>query len=496
MNKRIILILLCVVLAVLTIGVMAACDRKSIGADKQNSNGELDGEYVYALYPYLKTNEIEGHELFTTIKVQGKKCHMYINKYDILQGEVINEYSATGDFEDLFYTVSDKGPILFFGRFPALKKDFINDKHEIIGYQSNYHKRLFLKNEDISSRHFGEYIYYSDATLDLEEFVLADMQKPFDTSSVGIKSAKVKDIEIEYEVIDADLIFNWLKNKSSNIVNINIREYGLVTDSIFWELGSDAPAYNYVAEILLRAKGQQWTIKLNSEQIRKLIIDKIETNQKGVQKINLEIGNYKQKIDVVVYETENDIDNYRKSKKTPVSTPEFDVIFKPDVVRYDYGYFYRIGRSIRYNSLCMDSIAENNEAIESEILKNLEYRIDWQTVDDNNALRVNVERIYKTKSGCKLCDVTVQVEYDGQALQQRMVFYLYKSTDSGVIDIECDATSPSMPYDTFRIITYYKNATVEEEILDISEAVYDEKINRYIYYYQKDGKLHKKFFVS
>ncbi len=494
MNKRIILILLCVVLAVLTIGVMAACDRKSIGADKQNSNGELDGEYVYALYPYFKTNEIEGEELFATLKVQGKKCDMYYSGYDVLQGEVINEYWHTFDFNDLFYTVSDKyGPILFSGRVPYFKKDFINDKHEIVGYQSNYFKRVFLKNEDISSQHFGETIYYSDATLNLEEFVLADMQKPFDTSSVGIKSAKVKDIEIEYEVIDADLIFDWLKNKSDSIVNI-----GIYSNAVFWELGSDTLAYNYynhTATIILRAKDQQWTIELNNEQIRKLIIDKIDISQKGVQKITLEIGNYKQKIDVVVYETENDIDSYWESKKTPVSTPSFNVIFKPNVVRYDAGYFYR-NSNAKYNSLCMDNVAKNNDAIESEILKNLEYSIDGQTADDNNALRVNVERIYKTKNGCKMCDVTVQTEYDGQSLQQQMVFYLYKSTDSGVIDIECEATSARMPYDTFRIITYYKNATVEEEILDISEAVYDEKINRYIYYYQKDGKLHKKFFVS
>ena len=73
-----------------------------------------------------------------------------------------------------------------------------------------------------------------------------------------------------------------------------------------------------------------------------------------------------------------------------------------------------------------------------------------------------------------------------------MTIYLYKSTDSGIIDIKCRRGYGDK--DKFVITTYYENATQKEEYRAISEAEYDETIGCYIYNYQKDGKTHKKVF--
>ena len=157
----------------------------------------------------------------------------------------------------------------------------------------------------------------------------------------------------------------------------------------------------------------------------------------------------------------------------------------------------------RVHTLCIDEVAENPTAIKNEILKKLRGIVDdynkkgedgysYSKKLESDDMEVEIAKIYTTKKGYKMCDIVVKTNYEGKTLEREMTIYLYKSTDSGIIDIKCRRDYSDK--DRIVITTYYENATQKEEYRALSEAEYDETIGCYIYNYQKDGKTHKKVF--
>lgn len=513
MNKRIILILLCVVLAALTIGVMAACDRKEGTGDngKQFTNGELDGEYVQSRYPYLRMEEVEG-ESAHILKIQGGRQTLYTKSFDSFQGEyVIRElgpYSFAWvdnyqpDVKD--YYKGEKGIAALYSY--AVKKELIDDKHTIIGLGDNlfngYLGNVFEKNQDLSEEDFSVMVHYSDASRRTKRFKLSDMSVPFDTATVGKKVARIKgiDVDLKYEVVENKSKLNYLKENSKSI-------YSMGGDYSF-------EFYNNVAFVrkngkiwlwvVVRSNGVERLIWLNEAEQKELIGD-IDTSKTGVQTITVKIGSYVGKFDLVVYEKNEEVINYCKKKGLDKlqsiqynfnnESYDFDVNFNVDLP----GYF----ELDWVRALCIDEVAENPTAIKNEILKNLqgvvtdfnkrdEYGSYYRKELESDNMKVEIAKIYTTKKGYKMCDIVVKTNYEGKTLECKRTVYLYKSTDSGIIDIKCRRNYDDK--DKFVIETYYENATQKEEYRAISEAEYDETIGCYIYNYQKDGKTHKKVF--
>ena len=509
MNKRIILILLCVVLAVLTIGVMAACDRKEGTGDngKQFTNGELDGEYVQSRYPYLRMEEVEGASAHI-VKIQGDKQTLYIKSFDSFQGEyVVEKWEAFGlwgegylpDVKD--YYKAEKG-LLTFNDY-AFKKELIDDKHTIIGLDDNFFSwnlgNVFEKNQDLSEENFFVTVYYSDASQSRKRFKLSDMSVPFDTATVGKKVARIKgiDVDLKYEVVENKSKLNYLKENSKAIYSMGGDMYSC---EYYNNVSFVQKNENFGLMFVLRSNGGERHIRLGEAEQKELIGD-IDTSKTGVQTITVKIGSYVGKFDLVVYEKNEEVINYCK-KKGLDKLLSIQYIFNNNESSYAYLYadlpdFELDG----VRALCIDEVAENPTAIKNEILKNLQgavtdynkrdeygsyYRKELESAD----MKVEIAKIYTTKKGYKMCDIVVKTNYEGKTLEREMTIYLYKSTDSGIIDIKCS----SFFEDEFIITTYYENATQKTERRALSEAEYDETIGCYIYNYQKDGKTHKKVF--
>ena len=232
MNKRIILILLCVVLAVLTIGVIAACDRKEGTGDngKQFANGELDGEYVSSWYPYLKMEEVEGADAYI-VKIQGDKQTSYTKRFDSFQGEyVVEKWGEFGFWCDGYvpdvkdYYKGEKGFSALYSY--AVKKELIDDKHTAFQLDANLSDNMleyvFEKDQDLSEEDFSVTVYYSDASQRSKGFKLSDMSVPFDTANVGKKVARIKgiDVDLKYEVVENKSELNYLKENSNAICSM------------------------------------------------------------------------------------------------------------------------------------------------------------------------------------------------------------------------------------------------------------------------------------
>lgn len=515
MNKRIILILLCVVLAVLTIGVMAACDRKEGTGDngKQFTNGELDGEYVQSSYPYLRMEEVEGAEAYI-LKIQGDKQTSYIKRFDIFQGEyVVEKWGDFGFWVDGFqpdvkdYYKGEKG--IAEGPGYAFKKELIDDKHTIFQLSANLYDEVldyvFEKNQDLSEEDFSVTVYYSDASMRTKEFKLSDMSVPFDTATVGKKVARIKgiDVDLKYEVVENKSKLSYLKENSNAICSMG----GDYSFEYYNNVSFVRKNEKIGLLVVVRSNGVERHIGLYDAELKELIGD-IDTSKTGVQTITVKIGNYVGKFDLVVYEKNEEVINYCKKKgldKLQSIQHEFNN------ESYDGVYFSVYLPEINLNevlahrvhTLCIDEVAENPTAIKNEILKKLRGRVDdynkkgedgysYSKELESDDMKVEIAKIYTTKKGYKMCDIVVKTNYEGKTLECEMTIYLYKSTDSGIIDIKCRRDYSDK--DKFRITTYYENATQKEEYRAISEAEYDETIDCYIYNYQKDGKTHKKVF--
>lgn len=514
MNKRIILILLCVVLAVLTIGVIAACDRKEGTGDngKQFANGELDGEYVSSWYPYLKMEEVEGANAYI-VKIQGDKQISYTKSFDSFQGEyVVRElgpYSFAWvdnyqpDVKD--YYKGEKGFSALYSY--AVKKELIDDKHTAFQLDANLSdgggaEYVFEKGQDLSEEDFSVVVYYSDASQGRKGFKLSDMSVPFDTANVGKKVARIKgiDVDLKYEVVENKSKLNYLKENSKSICS----------------MGGDYSYEFYNNVSFVRKNGKIWlwfVLRLNGverliwldEAEQKELIGDIDTSKTGVQTITVKIGSYVGKFDLVVYEKNEEVINYCKKKgldKLPSIQYDFNDRFNNERGAYFYADLFGFDLD-GVRALCIDEVAENPTAIKNEILKNLSGRVyDYNKRDEygysyskkleSDDMEVEIAKIYTTKKGYKMCDIVVKTNYEGKTLEREMTIYLYKSTDSGIIDIKCRRDYDDK--DKFVIETYYENATQKEEYRAISEAEYDETIGCYIYNYQKDGKTHKKVF--